>query len=72
MTVALQNKDNQTRALHYLKRPRTVEFLANKLDLDGPKAARGLIDRLRLKGEKIKNVGSHTFHIRQRRNPRSS
>jgi hypothetical protein len=69
--MALQQKDNQTRALHYLKRPRTVEFLANKLELENPKQARGLIDRLRLKGEPIKNIGSHTFQVRSRRNSRS-
>lgn len=70
----MATQSNQARALKLLLRPSgaTVEEMAKRLDLDGTKAARGLVDRLREKGVKVKNVGSHTFKVRTRKNPASS
>lgn len=75
-------KSNQNRALKLMQRPTgaSVEQIAEKLDLEGTKAARGLIDRLRDKVSNgdparglrlIKNVGNGTFKAHQRINPRS-
>lgn len=73
----------QERALRLMQRPNgaSVQMIVTKLDLDSPKQARGLIDRLRDKvsnGEPerglrlIKNVGNGTFKAHTRINPRSS
>lgn len=65
--------EKQINALKLMKRPNgaTVELLVTKLDLENTKQARGLIDRLREKGVKIKNVSHHTFKVSERRNPRT-
>ncbi len=67
-------KSNHEVALRLLKRPSgvTVTKLAEVLDLDSEKAARGIIDRLRFKGVKVKNVASHTFKVRTRKNPKTA
>lgn len=73
----------QERALRLMQRPNgaSVQMLTEKLDLESPKQARGLIDRLRDKVGKgdaerglrlIKNVGNGTFKAHTRLNPRSS
>lgn len=66
--------DNQTAALKLLRRPSgaTVEQITDRLELESTKAARGLVDRLRFKGIKVKNIGSHTFKVRTRANPRTA
>lgn len=81
--MARQALSKQTKALRLMQRPNgaTVEMIAEKLELDGTKQARGLIDRLRDKVSNgdperglrlIKNVGNGTFKAHARINPRSS
>jgi len=66
-----QAAEKQNLALKLMARPNgaSVDQIANKLNLDNTKQARGLIDRLRTKGVKIKNVGNCTF--KATRNPRT-
>lgn len=56
---------NQEQALRLMKRKNgaSVELLRDKIGLENTKQARGLVDRLRAKGIKIKNVSSHTFKV---------
>lgn len=58
-------KTKQDVALQMLKRKNgaTVEQMAEKLELPAPKAARGIIDRLRAKGVQIVNTGNHRFKL---------
>lgn len=58
-------KTKQDTALQMLKRKNgaTVEQLAERLELPGTKAARGIIDRLRAKQVHIENIGSHRFKL---------
>lgn len=67
-----QAAEKQVLALKLMRRPNgaSVDVIANKLELENTKQARGLIDRLRTKGVKIKNVGHCTF--KAPRNPRTS
>lgn len=60
---------NQDQALRLMKRKNgaSVELIRDKLDLENTKQARGLIDRLRVKGVKIKNISSHTFKVSSHR-----
>lgn len=68
---------NQVVALRMFARKNgaTVEQVASKLDIE-EKAARGLVDRLRLKpeGKNIRNVefGSHRFKLVSSRNKRGN
>jgi hypothetical protein len=66
------NDNNQTQALRLLRRRggATVEQLTEQLGLPQPKAARGLIDRLRAKGEPIVNVAPHKFRAEAGQEPR--
>ena len=42
---------------------RIEQQLAERLELPGTKAARGIIDRLRAKQVHIENIGSHRFKL---------
>jgi len=57
------NSRNAEKALRMLNRKTgaTVEQITAALELGKTKAARGLVDRLREKGVKIKNTGPHRF-----------
>jgi hypothetical protein len=72
--MAQTNHDKQSRALRLLQRKQgaTVEHLTKVLKLKDVKAARGIIDRLRVKEEPIENIASHTFKLKTRRNPKST
>lgn len=72
--VQLRPEDKHEAALRLLRRKNgaTVELIAEKLKLANEKAARGIIDRLRAKDVKIKNIGQHTFKVNARRNPARS
>lgn len=58
-------KTKQETALQMLRRKSgaTVEQMAERLELNSTKAARGIIDRLRAKGTKIENIGDHRFKL---------
>lgn len=62
-------RGNQAKAVQLMKSTKegvTVEFIARRLGLENTKAARGLVDRLRDKGIKVKHVGWHKYKIRTR------
>lgn len=60
-------KTKQEEAIKLLKRKSgaTVEQMAEKLLLSNTKQARGIIDRLRAKGEPIQHVGPHRFMLQK-------
>ena len=72
--AAVKLNDKYEVALRLLRRKNgvTVEKLAEELELPNTKAARGIVDRFRVKGVPVKNVGQHTFKVRTRANPARS
>ena len=56
---------NQEQAVRLLARKRgaTVEELAERLELPGVPAARGLITRVKRAGRRVENIGPHRFKL---------